>query len=104
MKTHGGSDMLPEYDFTGGVRGKYASRYTLGANVVVLDPDVAAYFPDRASVNRSLRTLVSIIRRQAGSRVPPAALSRTRPRKRGPHAPARRTGRRAAGRTPRTSP
>ena len=29
-------DMLPEYDFSKGVRGKYAKRYAAGSNVVVL--------------------------------------------------------------------
>ena len=57
--------MLEEYDFKGGVRGKYAKRYAEGTNVVVLDPDVAEYFPDRESVNQSLRGLVAIIKRQS---------------------------------------
>ena len=57
-------DMLEEYDFSGGVRGKYAKRYAKGTNVVVIDPDVAKYFPDHESVNESLRGLVSIIERQ----------------------------------------
>jgi hypothetical protein len=46
-------DMLEEYDFRGGVRGKYAKRYAEGANVVVIDPDVAEHFPDHESVNES---------------------------------------------------
>jgi hypothetical protein len=57
-------DMLEEYDFSGGVRGKYASRYTEGTNVVVIDPDVAEYFPDHESVNEALRNLTAIIKRQ----------------------------------------
>jgi len=57
-------DMLEEYDFSGGVRGKYARRYAEGANVVVIEPDVAEYFPDHDSVNESLRSLVSIIKRR----------------------------------------
>lgn len=57
-------DMLEEYDFSKGVRGKYAKRYSAGANVVVIDPDVAEYFPDHESVNESLRGLVSIIKRR----------------------------------------
>ena len=48
-------EIRSEYDFRGGVRGKYARRYAEGTNVVVLDPDVAAAFPDAASVNRALR-------------------------------------------------
>ena len=56
--------MRKEYDFSRGVRGKYARRYAQGTNVVVLDPDVASVFPDAESVNRSLRALADIIRRQ----------------------------------------
>jgi hypothetical protein len=56
-------DMLHEYDFSSGVRGKYAKRYTEGTNVVVLAPDVAAVFPDAESVNNALRALVQIARR-----------------------------------------
>ena len=44
--------MLEEYDFNRGVRGKYAKRYREGTNVVVIDPDVAEYFPDHESVKR----------------------------------------------------
>jgi hypothetical protein len=57
-------DMLEEYDFSGGVRGKYAKRYAEGTNVVVIDPDVAEYFPDHDSVNEALRSLTAIIKRQ----------------------------------------
>lgn len=42
----------------GGVRGKYAARYRAGTNLVLLSPDVAAYFPDERSVNRALRRLI----------------------------------------------
>jgi hypothetical protein len=55
--------MLGEYDFSKGVRGKYAKRYAEGTNVVVLAPDVAAAFPDAASVNEALRALVQIARK-----------------------------------------
>ena len=54
--------MLDEYDFSKGVRGKYAERYAKGTNVVVIDPDVAEYFPDHDAVNDSLRSLVAIIK------------------------------------------
>ena len=53
-------DLRPEYDFRPGVRGKYADRFREGANVVVLDPDVAERFPTAAAVNRALRALVKI--------------------------------------------
>ena len=60
-------DMLEEYDFAGGVRGKYAQRYEEGTNVVVIDPDVVEYFPDHDSVNEARRGLAAIIKRQRGA-------------------------------------
>lgn len=74
-------DIQPEYDFTGAVRGKYASqlkeegytireyaedgtyseRHVLGDKVVTLDPDVWEYFPDSASVNRALHALITAL-------------------------------------------
>jgi hypothetical protein len=74
-------DMRPEYDFAGGVRGKYARElredgYTirvynadgtftetrvLGEKTVVLEPDVSEYFPDSQAVNHALRTLLSLV-------------------------------------------
>ena len=50
-------EMLPEYDFSGGVRGKYAGRFAKDTVMVVLDPDVAELFPDSKSVNNALRAL-----------------------------------------------
>ncbi len=58
------AEMLDEYDFGQGVRGKYAQRYAEGSNVVVLSPDVAEAFPDSASVNRALRSLIAIARNE----------------------------------------
>ncbi len=58
-------EMREYYDFEGAVRGKYAARYAEGVNLVRLDPDVAALFPDDAAVNDALRALVAIARRQA---------------------------------------
>jgi len=59
-------DMLPEYDFSGAVRGKYYERFHRSSNVVVLDPDVSKAFPNAASVNEALRTLASVARRSVG--------------------------------------
>lgn len=56
--------MVREYDFSHGVRGKYAGRYAKGSNVVVLEPDVAKVFPNADAVNSSLRGLAEIMRRQ----------------------------------------
>jgi hypothetical protein len=49
------ADIRAEYDFTGGVRGKYAKAFVRASNVVVLAPDVAAEFPSASAVNRALR-------------------------------------------------
>ena len=57
-------ELRAEYDFSGGVRGKYARRYALGTNVVVLEPDVAKAFPSSAAVNRSLRALAALVQEQ----------------------------------------
>jgi hypothetical protein len=56
--------MRNHYDFTGGVRGKYARRYAEGTNVVVLDPDVARLFPNRRAVNETLRAVAQIVQIQ----------------------------------------
>jgi len=50
--------MRPEYDFSKGTRGKYASRYPHGSIVVTLDPDVAAVFPSAAAAGDALRQLL----------------------------------------------
>jgi hypothetical protein len=85
-------DMLPEYDFRGGVRGKHAGAYrqghtvevhradgtvqttyfTLEEGAVLLEPDVREFFPDSAAVNRALRGLIRLVPR-AG---PPAGRGR----------------------------
>jgi hypothetical protein len=54
-------EMRAHYEFTGGIRGKYARRYAEGTNVVVLDPDVAREFPNREIVNETLRALAQIV-------------------------------------------
>jgi hypothetical protein len=59
------TDMADEYDFSGGVRGKYVGRFAKGSNVVVLDPDVARVFTDSDSVNQALRALAEIIQHQS---------------------------------------
>lgn len=53
-------EMRPEYDFSGGVRGKYYQAYQQSSNVVVLDPDVAEIFHDSESVNAALRMLAQV--------------------------------------------
>jgi len=51
-------EMLDEYDFSSAVVGKYAKQYAEGTNIVVLDPDLAAVFPDSSAVNHALRELI----------------------------------------------
>jgi len=73
--------MLPEYDFSGGVRGKHYKAYREGHTVkihrengttivqhfkleegaVLLEPDVKKYFPDSEAVNKALRSLIALI-------------------------------------------
>lgn len=58
-------EILPEYDpalIRAGERGRYAARYAQGTNLMPLDPDVAAAFPDAAEVNAVLRPVAEIIR------------------------------------------
>jgi len=63
MKAHkvSAKPRVKEYDFSKGVRGKYASRYA-GSNVVVLAPDVARTFRDSKSVNAALRAVQGLAR------------------------------------------
>ena len=46
-------EMLPEYDFSRGVRGTHHQAYKAGTNVVFLDPDVA-----EASLRANIRETV----------------------------------------------
>ena len=77
----GTSEMLPEYDFTKGVRGKHSQAYqrghavkihradgtisvqhfTLEDGAIMLAQDVREYFPDSDAVNQALRTLIRLV-------------------------------------------
>jgi len=77
-------ERLPEYDLSGGVRGKRYQAYRRGYQVVVhkmdgttevrdfalpegvvmLAPDVRVYFPDSEAVNRTLRGLIGLMPQQ----------------------------------------
>jgi hypothetical protein len=63
-KTDKPDDLRPEYDLAlllkEGVRGKYASEYKAGTNVVLLEPDVAAAFPTPETVNEALRLVMRL--------------------------------------------
>jgi hypothetical protein len=54
--------MRAEYDFSKGVRNKYAGRVARTATVVLLEPDVAEVFDTSESVNSALRALAAIPR------------------------------------------
>ena len=60
-------DVLPEYDFSKGVRGKYATRYAAGSNVVVLDPEIAKHFPNAQAVNDALREQLEARKKTGGA-------------------------------------
>ena len=58
------TEMRPEYDFSTAVRGVTAARYTQGANIAVIDPEVLDVFPDATTVNQALRALAPVLRQQ----------------------------------------
>ena len=82
------SDMRPEYDFTGGVRGKHykalrqgytvkvhqsdgatlVQHFKLEEGTVVLEPDVRKYFPDSEAVNTALRCLIPLMATKRGAK------------------------------------
>lgn len=58
-------ELCPEYefDYSKAVRGKYYRKLLAeGANVVVLDADIAEAFRDSAAVNSALRSLLDLTR------------------------------------------
>lgn len=61
-------EMLDEYDFSKGKRGKYAARYARGTNIVRLESDVAAMFPTAKAVNQALRLAAEIAKLQPKKR------------------------------------
>src|SRR5713101_4964022 len=64
-KPNESDNLRAHYDFSGGIRGKYAARYAQGTNVVVLSPDVAEVFPDSEALNEALRTLLRLSGKRA---------------------------------------
>jgi hypothetical protein len=63
-------ELRPEYDLSqlkGRVRGKYVERYRVGTNLVLLEPDVAAAFPDAKAVNEALRLLIQVAENQVSN-------------------------------------
>ena len=64
-----GDDVRTEYDFdfSKAGRGRYASRLKAeGSNLVLVEPGLAKAFPDSASVNAALRSVVEFAKLSAG--------------------------------------
>lgn len=62
-------DLRPEYDFdfSKAERGRYAKRLkTEGSNLVLVEPELAKSFPDSASVNAALRSVIEFAKLSAG--------------------------------------
>jgi hypothetical protein len=61
-------ELRSEYDLKsllkGAVRGKYASAYREGTNLVLLEPDVAQAFPNEKAVNEALRLVMKLTKVQ----------------------------------------
>lgn len=78
-------DLRAEYDLSrlkGGVRGKYYRQAVAGTNLVLIEPELAAVFPDTPSVNRALRLLADTaeavtVRPRGRRRSPNKRLKRT---------------------------
>ena len=51
--------MRDNYDFSKGIRGKYAKRFKEGTNLVLLEPEVARAFPTSEAVNKALRKVMA---------------------------------------------
>ena len=58
-------EMLKEYDFSNGVKGKYSKQYNENTNIIKLDEDVSKIFHDTKSVNEALRTLINLTSKSA---------------------------------------
>lgn len=63
-KTYRVEEPMPEVDFSTGVRGKYAKRFSESTNLVLIDADLKKWFPTSEAVNDALRMLVNVAQRQ----------------------------------------
>ena len=61
-------DVLPEYDFSNSRPNKHAAEFQRGSVMIVLEPDVAAAFPDAAEVNELLRAVATAMRKRRSPR------------------------------------
>jgi hypothetical protein len=64
-------EILPKYDFSNGRRNKYASHYSAGSVVVVLDPAVAAPSEGRERPTRPFAPLLKSSRNAVPANRPP---------------------------------
>jgi len=74
-------ELRPEYrrsDLGEGVRGKHLKAYESGTNLVLLSDDVAEVFPDGASVNEALRSLIKVARRATRAASPSGTRAKAR--------------------------
>lgn len=56
-------EIRPQYkrsDFKKLERGRYYERVKKSSNVVILDPEIAAVFPNSAAVNKALHSLIEL--------------------------------------------
>ena len=68
-KSTSDDELRTEYkrsDFKKLERGKYYDRVKASSNVVVLDDEIAAVFPNSAAVNRALHALVEVAQKTSG--------------------------------------
>ena len=71
-KTELNDELRLEYDLKsllkGSVRGKYATRYRAGTNLVLLEPEVAKAFPNEKAVNEALKLVMKLkkVQEEAG--------------------------------------
>ena len=69
MRNKPADDLRPEYDFDfpKAERWRYADRLKAdGSNLVLVEPELAKSFPDSASVNAALRSVVEFAKLSAG--------------------------------------
>ncbi len=75
-------ELRPEYNLSQllrkGIRGKYATQYQEGVNLVLLAPDVAAAFTSAAAVNEALRLVLQISQIPASTHVHIPALEQAK--------------------------
>jgi hypothetical protein len=64
MKKKSDPEILREYDFSSGIKGKYSKKFAEGTNLILLDPDMIKIFPDSNTVNETLRTLSEVMKRK----------------------------------------